>query len=59
MVRKNAKTDGQKRSETDSPKSAETVEKVRKQAKNAKTIGVVFVDRLWPFFENIERSIVD
>ena len=33
MVRKNAKTDGQKRSETDSPKSAQMSEKMRKRSK--------------------------
>ena len=54
MVRKSAKTDGQERSETDSPKSAKTSEKVQKQSKtsenrrkSAKTIGVRFVDLLW------------
>ena len=48
-----AKTDAQKRSESlknlNIPKSAKTVENERKQAKSAKTIGVLFVDRFWPF----------
>ena len=59
---KGAKTDDQKRSETDSPKSATTSEKVPKKRsktsenwrKSAKTIGVLFVDRFWSFSVNGE-----
>ena len=57
-MRKSAKTDGPKRSETDSPKSAKTSEKVRKRSKtsenrqkSAKTIGVLFVDRFLAIFQ--------
>ena len=61
IVRKSAKMDGQNRSETDSPKSAKTSEKVQKRSKtskntrkSAKAIGVLFVDRFnsifqWPY----------
>ena len=57
MVRKSAKTDGQKQSQTDSSKSAKASEKVRKrlktsknEEKNAKTIGLPFVDRVFGHF---------
>ena len=58
---KKCETNGQKRSEPESPKSAKTSEKAQKRSKtiengrkNAKTIGVLFVDRLsaifqWPY----------
>ena len=58
MMQKSAKTDGQKRSETDSPKSAKTSKKVQKRSKtsehrrkSAKTIGVLFVDRFLAIFQ--------
>ena len=61
MVRKSAKTDGQKRSDTRSQKSAKTSEKVQKRSKTSenrrksvKTMGVLFVDLFlavfqWPY----------
>ena len=57
MVRKSAKTDGHKRSETDRSKSAKTIEKVQQWSKtsenrreSAKTIGMFFGDRFFlPF----------
>ena len=58
IVRKSTKTDGQKRSDTDSLKSAKTSEKVRKlskkcenKRKSAKMIGMLFGDRFLAIFQ--------